>query len=238
MNGKAGETDCVDALASGAAGGTLYVVSAPSGAGKTSLVRALVAAEPEMAVSVSYTTRAPRPGEVDGLDYHFVTRDRFLAMVSAGEFLEHACVFDHYYGTSRAAVLCRLEAGRDVILEIDWQGARQIRAVAPAAVGIFVLPPSVETLRQRLRARRQDGPVVIERRMRDALSDMSRYAEYDYLVVNGDFEAAVADLRAIVHARRLRTVAQTRTHAGLLAGLRDGEAPEAVGRVPSAPKPV
>lgn len=238
MNAKAGDADCADALASGAAAGTLFVVSAPSGAGKTSLVRALVAAEPEMAVSVSYTTRAPRPGEVDGLDYHFVTRDRFLAMVSAGEFLEHACVFDHHYGTSRAAVLCRLEAGSDVILEIDWQGARQIRAVAPAAVGIFVLPPSIETLRQRLQARRQDAPEIIERRMRDALGDMSHYAEYDYLIVNGAFEAAVADLRAIVRARRLRTVAQTRTHAGLLAGLRGGEAPDAAGRVPSAPKPV
>jgi guanylate kinase len=211
-----------DALAVDGAIGTLFVVSAPSGAGKTSLVKALVSSDPAIRVSVSYTTRQPRPGEVDGRDYHFVDRDTFQAMVAAGEFLEHACVFDNYYGTSRSAVLSRLEAGQDVILEIDWQGARQVRALAPAAVGIFILPPSVDVLRQRLQARRQDSPEVIERRMQGALSEMSHYDEYDYLVINGDFDAALADLRAIVQARRLRTRAQARSRAALLAELLAG----------------
>ncbi|MDX9739727.1 MAG: guanylate kinase [Gammaproteobacteria bacterium] len=238
MSDLAGGGERADALVSDAAAGTLFVISAPSGAGKTSLVNALVAAEPEVRVSVSYTTRAPRPGEVDGRDYHFVDRDTFLAMAAADEFLEHACVFDNHYGTSRAAVRACLEAGRDVILEIDWQGARQVRALAPAAIGIFVLPPSIDVLRQRLQSRRQDTPEVIERRMRGALSEMSHYDEYDYLVVNGDFEAAVADLRAIIRARRLRASAQSRSHAGLLAGLRIDEAAEGSGRVPKTPKPV
>ena len=238
MSEVAGGAGRPDALVSGGAAGTLFVISAPSGAGKTSLVKALVAADAEIQVSVSYTTRAPRPGEVDGRDYHFVDRDTFLAMVAADEFLEHACVFDNYYGTSRAAVLARLEAGQDVILEIDWQGARQVRALAPAAVGIFVLPPSVDVLRQRLQARRQDPPEVIERRMRGALCEMSHYDEYDYLIVNDDFDAAVADLRAIVRARRLRTAVQSRFHASLLAGLLVEEAAGVSGTMPKTPKPV
>lgn len=198
------------------------MVSAPSGAGKTSLVRALLAAEPGMSASVSYTTRAPRPGEVDGRDYHFVDTGRFLAMAAAGEFLEHAQVFDHHYGTAGAALLAQLDAGRDVVLEIDWQGARQIRALAPQAVLIFILPPSLGVLRERLQARGQDQPAVIERRMRDALSEISHYGEYDYVIVNGDFSDALADMRAIVRARHLRLPAQAARHAVLLDALRRG----------------
>lgn len=200
----------------------LFIVSAPSGAGKTSLIKALLAADAELSASVSHTTRSPRPGEVDGRDYHFVTVERFRAMAAVGEFLEHACVFDHYYGTSAAAVRAQAMAGRDVILEIDWQGARQIHELVPDAVRIFILPPSVQTLRQRLQARGQDGAAVIERRMRDALSELSHYGEYDYLVVNDDFARALDDLRAIVRARRLRTAAQQVRHGGMLAELGGG----------------
>lgn len=205
--------------AAGAGRGSLYIVSAPSGAGKTSLIRAVLAAEPGLCVSVSHTTRAPRPGEVDGRDYHFVDEPRFMAMVAAGEFLEHARVFDHYYGTGARAVLDLLAAGRDVILEIDWQGARQISRLEPAAVKVFILPPSLETLRERLAARGQDAPEVIERRMCDALAEVSHYPEYDYIVVNGDFAGAVEDLRAVVRARRLRAECQIARHRSLLAAL-------------------
>lgn len=218
----------------------LLVVSAPSGAGKTSLTRALLAADPDLVASVSYTTRPPRPGEVDGRDYHFIDTDRFLAMAAAGEFLEHARVFDHHYGTAGAAVLEQLKAGRDVILEIDWQGARQVRALAPAAVGVFILPPSMEALRERLQAR-GDPAAVIERRMRDALSEISHYGEYDYVVINGDFAQALDDLRAIVRAQRLRTPAQAARHGALLAALQPragGGGERADSRVPSPPKPV
>jgi guanylate kinase len=238
MKEAGGNTGRPDALVSGGAAGTLFVISAPSGAGKTSLVRALVAADPEIQVSVSYTTRAPRPGEVDGRDYHFVDRDTFLAMVAADEFLEHACVFDNHYGTARATVLSRLEAGKDVILEIDWQGARQVRELAPAAVGIFILPPSVDVLRERLQARRQDSPEVIERRMQGALREMSHYEEYDYLIINGDFDAALADLRAIVCARRLRTAPQARSRAALLSALLAGSEAGEGGTMPKTSKPV
>lgn len=202
----------------------LFIVSAPSGAGKTSLIKALLAADGELAASISHTTRPPRPGETDGRDYHFVTVARFLEMVAAGEFLEHACVFDHYYGTSAAAVRAQALSGHDVILEIDWQGARQIHALMPDAVRVFILPPSVPVLRQRLQARGQDGAAVIERRMRDALSELSHYGEYDYLIVNDDFARALEDLRAIVRARRLGTAVQQVRHREMLAALRAGEA--------------
>ncbi|MDR2877902.1 MAG: guanylate kinase [Chromatiales bacterium] len=205
--------------------GKLFVVSAPSGAGKTSLVRALLVAEPGISASVSYTTRAPRSGEVDGRDYHFVDSGRFLAMVAAGEFLEHAQVFDHHYGTSGAALLAQLDAGRDVVLEIDWQGARQIRKLAPYAVLIFILPPSLQVLRERLYARGQDQPAVIERRMRDALSEISHCTEYDYVIVNSDFAEALKDMQAIVRSQHLRASAQIHRHAELLGALRrSGEA--------------
>ena len=216
---------------------TLFVVSAPSGAGKTSLLRAMLATDPGLVASISYTTRAPRPGEADGREYHFVDTARFLAMAEAGEFLEHAQVFDHHYGTAGAAVLQQLATGRDVVLEIDWQGARQIHELLPTAVRIFILPPSVETLRERLRGR-GDQAAVIERRMRDALSELSHYDEYDYLVVNGDFDRALDDLRTIVRAQRLRTAAQAARHADLLAALQPGRTAAADGRMPSPPKPV
>jgi len=191
-----------------AAAGTLYTVSAPSGAGKTSLVAALVAREPELLVSVSHTTRACRPGETDGVDYHFVTRETFEQMLVRGDFLEHATVFGNLYGTSRSRVLETLSAGHDLILEIDWQGARQVRVEIPGAVSVYILPPSRATLESRLRGRNQDGDEVIGARMREAVSEMSHYDESDYIVVNENFDVALADLQAILRANRLRRAAQ------------------------------
>lgn len=188
--------------------GSLYIVSAPSGAGKTSLVKALTEADPGIVVSVSHTTRAPRPGERDGVNYYFVDMPAFERMVGAQAFLEHAQVFDRRYGTARAPVEKSLAAGLDVILEIDWQGARQVRAAFPGAVSVFILPPSRAALEERLRGRGQDSDEVIARRMRDAVSEMSHWEEYDYIVVNDRFEQALADLRAVFAARRLRREAQ------------------------------
>jgi guanylate kinase len=202
------------------ASGTLYIISAPSGAGKSSLVKALLETSRDgVALSVSHTTRAPRPGEVDGSDYHFTDVERFTAMVAAGEFLEHAQVFDNFYGTSRQAVEQQLVAGLDVILEIDWQGARAVRACMPATLSIFVLPPSRAELEARLTARGQDDAAVIARRMRDAVSEMSHYDEYDYLIINDVFEQARDQLAAIMQARRLRLAAQQQRQADLLAQL-------------------
>ncbi|QKT03312.1 guanylate kinase [Ectothiorhodospiraceae bacterium 2226] len=198
--------------------GVLFIVAAPSGAGKTSLVHALLRATPGLSLSVSHTTRAARPGEQDGVHYHFVDQARFDAMVAAGEFLEHARVFDNCYGTSRQAVADALQAGQDVVLEIDWQGARLVRAALPA-VGIFVLPPSREALQARLRGRGQDSEDVIARRMQDAVNEMSHHDEFDYLVVNDDFDIALAELQAIVRAARLRADAQRVRHAALIAEL-------------------
>ena len=187
--------------------GTLFIFSAPSGAGKSSLARALVDSSPDVAVSVSHTTRAPRPGEEHGVHYFFVNREQFRTMVDAGEFLEHAQVFDNFYGTSRAAIEDMLEQGKNVILDIDWQGARAIKAQIPDARGVFILPPSREELENRLRGRGQDSDETIARRMRDAVSEMSHYTEFDYVVVNDDFDAALADLRAILagHPDQART---------------------------------
>ncbi len=199
--------------------GTLYIISAPSGAGKTSLVKALVDAMPGISVSVSHTTRARRPGEHDGVDYHFVSPEAFKERVSHGDFLEHAEVFGNYYGTARSTVEERLAAGEDVILEIDWQGARQVRAAMPEALSIFILPPSRTDLEARLRGRGQDAEEVIARRMREAVSEMSHHGEFDYLVVNDDFEIALGELRAVVTARRLRHAAQSERLAALLAEL-------------------
>jgi guanylate kinase len=199
--------------------GTLYIVSAPSGAGKTSLVKALLETTSDITVSVSHTTRSMRPGEAEGADYYFVDVDRFRSMIAEGAFLEHAQVFDNYYGTSRAGVLEQLTRGLDVILEIDWQGGRQVRQAMPGAVSVFILPPSRATLEQRLRSRGQDGEEVIARRMREAQSESSHYGEYDYLVINDDFDVALFDLRAIVAARRLRREVQVARYAKLLSDL-------------------
>ena len=178
--------------------GRLFVISAPSGAGKTSLVKALLAARPQLAVSVSHTTRTPRPHEVDGRDYHFVGAAEFARLVAAGAFLEHARVFDNQYGTGREQVGAQLEAGRSILLEIDWQGARQVRASAPGCVTIFILPPSRAALEERLRSRRTDSEAVIARRLADAAADMSHCLEFDYAVVNDRFEQAVAELLVII----------------------------------------
>jgi len=208
-----------DTTAAGTRHGRLYTVSAPSGAGKTSLVAALVAAEAEVVVSVSHTTRAMRPGERDGVNYHFVDRARFTDMLAQGDFLEHATVFGNLYGTSRSGVLQALGRGLDVVLEIDWQGARQVRERIPGAVSVFILPPSLAALQTRLEARRQDGPEVIRERMREAVAEMSHYVEADYMVVNDDFGAALADLRALLRAGRLRREAQAALFRELLAEL-------------------
>ena len=199
--------------------GTLYIISAPSGAGKTSLVKALLERLSGVVVSVSHTTRAPRPGEQDGVDYHFIDKDEFERLVERGEFLEHAQVFDNYYGTRRATVLERLEADEDVILEIDWQGARQVSAAFPEALRVFILPPSREALLERLTTRGQDSDEVISRRMADAINEMSRYDEYDYLIFNDDFDAALLELEALFRARRLRSDAQQQRYGGQLKGL-------------------
>lgn len=186
-------------------GGRLFVIAAPSGAGKTSLVKALLERESSLRVCVSHTTRPKRPNEMDGRDYHFIDIPRFEAMLQRDGFLEHARVFDHYYGTSREALEQAFGQGQDVILEIDWQGAAQVRADAAArgdrCHSIFVLPPSREALADRLRARRTDDEAVINRRLRDAVNDMRHYAEFDYVIVNDRFEQALGDLQAVVQGR-------------------------------------
>jgi guanylate kinase len=199
--------------------GTLYIISAPSGAGKTSLVKALIDAEPNIRVSVSHTTRGMRPGEVDSVNYHFVSREKFVQMLEHGDFLEHAEVFGNLYGTSQSWVLQTLAGGHDLILEIDWQGAQQVRHLMPQARSIFILPPSQDALRQRLDNRGQDSADVIEQRMREAVSEMSHYVEYDYLVINDDFATALDDLKAIFRANQLRHDAQQVRHGILLAQL-------------------
>lgn len=178
--------------------GGLFILSAPSGAGKTSLAKALVASMPNLAVSVSHTTRAPRPGERDGVDYHFVEESRFQEMARNGEFLEHARVFDHHYATSRAAVERLLAEGKDVIFDVDWQGARAIKQRMPKAISVFILPPSRAALERRLVGRGQDSAVVIKRRMEAAVAEMRHYREFDQLVLNDEFALALEDLKAIV----------------------------------------
>ena len=188
--------------------GSLYIISAPSGAGKTSLVKELLKTTDQVAVSVSHTTRGMRPGEVDGVDYHFVAQDEFQQMVASSAFLEHAQVFDNFYGTSQQHVEQQLLSGVDVILEIDWQGARQVRKLIVDSQSIFILPPSQAALRERLQNRGQDDESIIQRRMQDAVNEMSHYAEFDYLLVNDDFDLALQQLRSIIEANRLSQLRQ------------------------------
>ncbi len=199
--------------------GTLFIVSAPSGAGKTSLLKRLREELPDLVISISHTTRPRRPGEVDGRDYHFVSVETFERMLAQGAFLEHAKVFDHYYGTARRQVEENLERGLDVILEIDWQGARQVREKMPESRSIFILPPSRQVLEQRLRSRGQDSETVIARRMRAARAEIAHYDEYDYLVVNDRFEQALTQLESIIVADRLRLARQREKLADLLRNL-------------------
>lgn len=199
--------------------GTLYIVSAPSGAGKTSLVKQLRADMDGLAVSVSHTTRAMRNGESHGVDYFFVPVDEFKAMIERQAFLEHAQVFDNFYGTAQQTVEDNLAQGLDVILEIDWQGAQQVRRMLPDSQSIFILPPSIEVLKQRLQNRGQDGEDIIARRMRDAVTEMSHYPEFDYLVVNDDFDLALQQLKSIIAANRLRQQRQQQALAPLLENL-------------------
>ncbi len=195
--------------------GVLYIVSAPSGAGKTSLVKALLKADPAIRLSVSYTTRAPRPGETDGRDYHFVDRTRFQTMLADGEFLEQAEVYGNHYGTSKGRIAHDLNTGHDVLLEIDWQGATQVKRHFPEAASIFILPPSFGTLRTRLKGRGQDSDEVIERRLAAAADDVSHAGAFDYIIVNDDFDHAIADLVAITRSIRLEGPRQLKRHAAL-----------------------
>lgn len=196
--------------------GILYIISAPSGAGKTSLVKAMVSRIHGLSICVSHTTRNPRPGEQEGVDYHFIDEHTFLGMIEDAAFLEHARVFDHYYGTALNSVQAQLSEGQDVILEIDWQGAQQVRRQIPGCQSIFILPPSRIELESRLRARAQDDPEVIERRMQDAVHEISHYGEYDYIVVNDEFEIAIDNLTHIVSANRLRLSSRSKEIRALL----------------------
>ncbi|USD65162.1 guanylate kinase [Vibrio sp. SCSIO 43136] len=201
--------------------GTLYIVSAPSGAGKSSLISALLEKNPTyaMKVSVSHTTRDPRPGEEDGVHYHFVSKGEFESLIGEGAFLEHAQVFGNYYGTSRPWIEDNLDKGIDVFLDIDWQGAQQIRKQMPKAKSIFILPPSKEELERRLNARGQDSAEVIAKRMAEAQSEISHYNEYDYVIVNDDFDTAVLDFKAILRAERLKEDKQAVKYNSMLTAL-------------------
>ncbi len=199
--------------------GNIFLVVAPSGAGKSTLVNALLAKDTAIQLSVSYTTRPPRPGEVDGREYHFVSVEDFRARRARGEFLESAEVHGHYYGTSRLWIEERVRDGSDVLLEIDWQGARQVKAAFPHAIGIFILPPSIDALEKRLHKRGQDSPQVIARRLLAAGSEIAHAPEFDYVIINEDFERALADLAAIVTAARLRYASQAARHRELFAQL-------------------
>jgi guanylate kinase len=199
--------------------GTLYIFSAPSGAGKTTLVKALLEKTAQIGVSVSHTTRGQRPGEIDSSDYHFINQTTFSSMLSENAFLEHAEVFGNYYGTSQAWVESQLALGEDVILEIDWQGAQQVRNLIADTVTVFILPPSKDALRSRLTGRGQDEQSIIDGRMLKAASEMSHYAEFDYLVINDDFERALTEIQHIVLARRLRSSAQQQKHQQLVTNL-------------------
>ncbi|MBH0026191.1 MULTISPECIES: guanylate kinase [unclassified Pseudoalteromonas] len=199
--------------------GNLFILSAPSGAGKSSLINALLKKHADMKVSVSHTTRAPRPGEENGVHYHFVSTDEFKALIAKDDFFEWAQVFDNYYGTSKQAIESQLDAGIDVFLDIDWQGAQQVRKIMPSVQTIFILPPSKEELEQRLNNRGQDSAEIIASRMAKAQSETSHYNEYDFVIVNDDFEDALADIEMIVMAQRLTLKAQEDRHQVLLNSL-------------------
>lgn len=196
--------------------GSLYVIAAPSGAGKTSLVNALLKEVPDLQVSISHTTRPMRPGETTGAHYFFVDRQTYETLVKNKAFLEHAEVYGHLYGTSRAFVEAQLSQGIDVILEIDWQGARQVKLEFPQTIGIFILPPSLETLRQRLLLRKQDSQTTILERMKQASSEMIHHTEYDYLIINDNFQTALAELKSIIIARRLMLKNQLERYKSLI----------------------
>lgn len=196
--------------------GTLFIVAAPSGAGKSSLVNAVLAETPGIALSISYTSRAPRPGERHAQHYHFISTEEFQRMIAAGDFFESALVHGDYKGTARQSVEPQLAAGHDVLLEIDWQGARQVRERMPKALSVFILPPSRGALETRMRARGQDSEEVIARRLAAAREEMSHLHEFDFLIVNDDFDTAVRELQSIFLASRLRRAVQTERHAGLI----------------------
>jgi guanylate kinase len=195
--------------------GKLFIVCAPSGAGKTSLVAALLNRDPRVRLSVSFTTRAPRPGELDGREYHFIDENRFQAMVEGGEFLESAAVHGNRYGTSQAWIETQRGAGHDILLEIDWQGAQQVRRQIEDVIGIFVMPPSLSMLRARLEGRKQDSREVIERRLLAARGEISHAGEFDYVIINDNFDSAVEDLVSVVRSSRLRIAAQLSQYADL-----------------------
>ncbi len=199
--------------------GNLFVVAAPSGGGKTSIVNALLEREPRLRLSVSYTTRNPRPGETEGVHYHFVDEPKFMGLMAAGEFLEHAHVHGNWYATSSTWLRRQVDAGDDVLLEIDWQGAAQVRRLIPASVHVFILPPSLAVLRERLENRGQDAGEVIARRVEAAKEEMRHCDEFDYVIINQDFATAVADLEAVVRATRLRRAQQQVRHRELFASL-------------------
>jgi guanylate kinase len=195
--------------------GCLFIIAAPSGAGKSSLVNAVLAEDPRLRLSISYTTRAPRPGEADGREYHFVGRDAFLAMAAAGDFLESAEVHGNFYATSQRQIEEIRASGHDAVLEIDWQGAQQVRRLFADAIGIFILPPSLEALCERLIARRQDSEAVIRRRLAAAEDEMSHAAEFDYAIINNDFDEARKDLAAVIRSSRLTLARQSAQHSDL-----------------------
>ena len=199
--------------------GTLFIVAAPSGAGKSSLVNACLARDPHICLSISFTSRAPRPGERHAEHYHFIDADQFQRMVAAGDFFEHALVHGDWKGTARQSVEPQLAAGKDVLLEFDWQGARQVREQVPEAVSLFILPPSTAALEQRMRNRGQDSEETIARRLAAAREEISHHDEFDYLVVNEHFQTAVGEMCAIFAASRLRRDAQAQRHAGLIRAL-------------------
>lgn len=199
--------------------GNLFIVAAPSGAGKTSLVKELLAADTGIQLSISYTTRTPRPGEVDGQHYHFVSRETFVQMLERGDFLESAEVYGNFYGTSQPWIETSRKTGKDILLEIDWQGAAQVRKLIPDTISIFILPPSVAALQQRLQGRGQDAEEVILRRVTAAREDISHVGEFDYVIINDDFDTARQDLLAVIRAQRLTIGAQLARHGELIASL-------------------